>query len=88
MPVIPTDEKLSREIQENIRKWSIDTLNTRKLVKSALFCVLTIDSEWLIKGYINSSSEQYFNNEHEAVKYIDNWYKTHKGYARFVTPSN
>lgn len=88
MAVIPTDQILSREIQENVRKWSKDTQDNRKLVKSALFCVLTIDSEWMLKGYINSSSEQYFDNEHEAVDYIDRWHKTHKGYAKFLTPKN
>lgn len=75
----------SRETSDRLKLWHKNTLEAAKLVKPALFSVLTIDSEWMKKGYINSRGEMGFDNEHDAIAYLDNWYKSNKGYARIIS---
>ena len=84
----PMGKYLDRETSDKLKRWDDNTCKSAKLAKSALFCVLTVDSEWMFKGYIGSSGVTEFDNEHEAIEYIDNWHRSHKGYAKFVTPGN
>lgn len=76
--------------QEQLKLW--DRLNKErkieleKLSEKSPFKVLTIDSEWMKKGYIHGMSVQLFDSEHDAIEYIDNWNKTHKGHARILSP--
>ena len=47
-----------------------------------MYCVTTYDSEWLIKGYINSSGSIFFDIEAQANEYLNNWLSRNKGYGR------
>lgn len=84
----PMGKYLSRENSDKLKLWYKHKQNTAKTLEYPLFSVLTVDSEWMLKGYINSTSVMCFDNENDAIKYIENWNKKNKGYTRLLTPSN